>query len=172
MSWHNLINNVLKQKWPQRLWKYDCYYVCHGIKLIRVNHWRHLWQQRHTDTGTECCIKYRSYIIRDDSRLAPSQWETSLQSNVVSHWLGANLESALQNASAVAAHVLPNNETWNYHGHMKLPKIARIHQVNTNKNNLCDAFPATGLTWCRHQMETFSASLALCAENSPVIGAM
>ena len=30
-----------------------------------------------------------------DSRLAPSQWETSLQSNAVSHWLGANLESAL-----------------------------------------------------------------------------
>ena len=33
---------------------------------------------------------------RADSRLAPSQWETSLQSNAVSHWLGANLESALQ----------------------------------------------------------------------------
>ena len=30
-----------------------------------------------------------------DSRLAPSQWETSLQSNAVSHWLGANLESTL-----------------------------------------------------------------------------
>ena len=30
-----------------------------------------------------------------DSRLAPSQWETSLQSNAVSYWLGANLESAL-----------------------------------------------------------------------------
>ena len=29
------------------------------------------------------------------SRLAPSQRETSLQSNVVFHWLGANLESAL-----------------------------------------------------------------------------
>ena len=28
-------------------------------------------------------------------RLAPSQWETSLQSNAVSHWLGAKLESAL-----------------------------------------------------------------------------
>ena len=26
---------------------------------------------------------------------APSQWETLLQSNVISHWLGANLESAL-----------------------------------------------------------------------------
>ena len=32
---------------------------------------------------------------RVDSRLAPSQWETSLQSNTVSHWLGTNLESAL-----------------------------------------------------------------------------
>ena len=30
-----------------------------------------------------------------DSRLAPSQWETSLQSNAISHWLGENLESAL-----------------------------------------------------------------------------
>ena len=33
--------------------------------------------------------------IRPDSRLPPSQWKTSLQSNVVSHWLGTNLESAL-----------------------------------------------------------------------------
>ena len=33
--------------------------------------------------------------IRADCRLAPSQWETSLQSNAVSHWLGTNLESAL-----------------------------------------------------------------------------
>ena len=33
------------------------------------------------------------YVSRADSRLAPSQWETSLQSNAVSHWLGANLES-------------------------------------------------------------------------------
>ena len=33
--------------------------------------------------------------IRADTRYAPSQWETSLQSNALSHWLGANLESAL-----------------------------------------------------------------------------
>ena len=32
---------------------------------------------------------------RADSRLVPSQWETSLQSKAVSHWLGTNLESAL-----------------------------------------------------------------------------
>ena len=35
--------------------------------------------------------KHRAY-----SRFAPSQWETSLQSNAISHWLGANLESALK----------------------------------------------------------------------------
>ena len=33
--------------------------------------------------------------IRADSRFAPSQWETSLQSNTISNWLGTNLESAL-----------------------------------------------------------------------------
>ena len=32
---------------------------------------------------------------RADSKLSPGQWETSLQSNAVSHWLGANLEWAL-----------------------------------------------------------------------------
>ena len=40
-----------------------------------------------------CCIRH--ILTRADSRLAPSQWETSLQSKTVSHWLGANLESAL-----------------------------------------------------------------------------
>ena len=34
-------------------------------------------------------------IYRADSRFEPSQWETSLQSNAVSHWLGTSLESAL-----------------------------------------------------------------------------
>ena len=38
----------------------------------------------------------RDYIeYRADSRLVPSQWET-LQNNALSHWLGANLESALE----------------------------------------------------------------------------
>ena len=43
-------------------------------------------------------VSYEPYHeIRVDPRLAPSQWETSLQSNAVSHWLGANLESSLWN---------------------------------------------------------------------------
>ena len=33
-------------------------------------------------------------VNRIDSKLAPSQWETLLQSNAVSRWLGANLGSA------------------------------------------------------------------------------
>ena len=36
-----------------------------------------------------------STLCKANSRLAPSQWETSFQSNVVSHWLGAKPESAL-----------------------------------------------------------------------------
>ena len=36
-----------------------------------------------------------SYYFRADSRFAPSQWETALLCNDISHWLGANLESAL-----------------------------------------------------------------------------
>ena len=39
-------------------------------------------------------IRVNDYF-RADTRLAPSQWEMSLQCNVVSHWLGARLESAL-----------------------------------------------------------------------------
>ena len=34
--------------------------------------------------------------IRTDSRFVPSQWETPLLCNDVSHWLGANLESVLK----------------------------------------------------------------------------
>ena len=37
---------------------------------------------------------YVQWHSRADSRIAPSKWETSLQSKAVSHWLGANLESA------------------------------------------------------------------------------
>ena len=37
----------------------------------------------------------RQIVLRADSRFALSQWETPLQSNAVSNWLGANQESAL-----------------------------------------------------------------------------
>ena len=37
---------------------------------------------------------------RADSGFVPSQWETSLQSNAVSHWLGTNLELGLCSEAA------------------------------------------------------------------------
>ena len=40
-------------------------------------------------------LLYDRNINGADSRFAPSQWETALLCNNVSHWLGANLESAL-----------------------------------------------------------------------------
>ena len=45
---------------------------------------------------------------RTDSSFAPSQWETSLQSNAVSNWLGAKLESGLEN-SVVICHAIYQN---------------------------------------------------------------
>ena len=48
------------------------------------------------DVGTAVSVKscvhgvVRYWYIRSDSRLALSQWETSLQSNAVSHWLDAH----------------------------------------------------------------------------------
>ena len=54
-------------------------------------------------TRPNICSKNRTWLVKCTdfrpvatySRFAPSQWEASLQSNAVSHWLGANLESAL-----------------------------------------------------------------------------
>ena len=41
------------------------------------------------------CLAPLWWYHRAELRLVPSQWETSLQSNAVSHWMGANLVSAL-----------------------------------------------------------------------------
>ena len=51
-----------------------------------------MWQaiSRTSGTSTHCI-----YMPRLILRLAPRKWETSLQSNAVSHWQDANLESAL-----------------------------------------------------------------------------
>ena len=51
------------------------------------------------------------YYIRADSWLASSQWETSLQSNAVSHWMGANLKSALYMINIYIIHIVDNVHT-------------------------------------------------------------
>ena len=45
------------------------------------------------------------WAIRADSRLAPSQWQTELLCNDVSHWLDASLESALVMIYTDSAHM-------------------------------------------------------------------
>ena len=47
---------------------------------------------------------------RADSRFAPSQWETALLCNNVSHWLGASLESVLLllMAKGITTHIIIN----------------------------------------------------------------
>ena len=56
--------------------------VCHSKK----NH-LHSW---HLNNITPHVYSWRNTLLvyRADSRLMPSQWETSLQSNGASHWLG------------------------------------------------------------------------------------
>ena len=49
---------------------------------------------KHYKTACKFHGMYCTYT-RADSRFAPSQWETALLCNDVSHWLGASLESAL-----------------------------------------------------------------------------
>ena len=55
-------------------------------------------------------------------------------------------------------------ETWNFKGPHHCPLVTVIHQWPVEYHH---KWPAT---WWRHQMETFSGLLALCAGNSPVSG--
>ena len=54
------------------------------------------------ETLSVTCHTGRWINSKADSRLAPSQWEMSLQSNAISHWLGKNLESALNSQGGMA----------------------------------------------------------------------
>ena len=80
---------------------------CRWFETQSRSLWRHcnacrrlLWKRDHQNE--ENCIRFHLWVTtndadRADSGLVPSQWETSLQSNVISHWLGTNLhvDSAL-----------------------------------------------------------------------------
>ena len=54
-----------------------------------------------------------------------------------------------------------------------MPKnIDNIHNklLNISRKYFVTNLQKIDVAWWRHQMETFSALLALCAENSPVTG--
>ena len=68
-----------------------------GIWLERgytVSEWQKIFFVPSYFLITPKCISVTN--IRTDSRFAPSQWETPLLCNDISHWLGTNLESTLK----------------------------------------------------------------------------
>ena len=66
-------------------------------------------------TGICYAISQNNIIIR----LSPSHWETSLQSNAVSHWLDVNLESSLILINYTALSIIQSGMHHNSPGRMK-----------------------------------------------------
>ena len=66
--------------------------------------------------------------------------------------------------------------TWNYYQVGPAPRGSflipwgGLARCSTCPTKFCLSCPNRLVSWWRHQMETFSALLALCAGNSPVIG--
>ena len=63
---------------------------CVNLQILRQEITARLSSEMLSDRGLEVLTR------KAESELASSQRETSLQSNAVSHWLGANLESTLR----------------------------------------------------------------------------
>ena len=82
-----------------------------------------LCRDEYIDTQTE------TGCHRADSKFAPSQWATSLQSNAVSHWQGANLESTLLwcGVAAVALTVHHVSRPLTHWTQDKWPSIRKLH---------------------------------------------
>ena len=76
--------------------------------LVQIMAWRlqdhkPLFEPNMVSLLTHISINQPQWVksnTRADSRFAPSQWETSLQSNAVSHWLGADQGSTLNTSSS------------------------------------------------------------------------
>ena len=83
-----------------------------------------------------------NFILRTDSRFAPKQWKTSLQSIAVSHWLGTNLESVLKLAQG---HISSHVYTCKYPSHVRISFncIWIEHTYDMEKPNTCHKRPVT-----------------------------
>ena len=79
-------------------------------------------------------------IFRPGSRLAHNQWETALQSTAISHWLGANLESALNNACWIQKREPPR--------HAPLPRCqGSQHTKAAHSVQVCEIPGACTASW-------------------------
>ena len=73
---------------------------------------------------------------RADSRLALNQWDTSLQTNIVPHWLGANLEPALYvkyYGDSRTQQMALLSQTWCWRQGVCLKKKKKNNPKKTNK---------------------------------------
>ena len=94
----------LSKRWTRRWFETQSRSLCRHCNETICHKYGHLLRQKKHNVDTilvyahlcvpiQYCTNTISY--KADSSLAPSQWETALLCNDVSHWLGASLESAL-----------------------------------------------------------------------------
>ena len=126
-------HNINTWKLEQNGWYYannisKWIFFCDSISLYFVHAAQQTiciqWFRQRLGIDQDFCIYIRH--IRDPSRYAPSQWETSLHCNDVSHWLGAYLDWSL---------------------HMRVIHCCRDHQILTVwfQVTLVDVFRYFGL---------------------------
>ena len=120
-------------------------------------------------THTHIC--WLQNIHRADSRFVPSQWETSLLCNHVSHWLGANLESALHCAPDSHLCPLPCSQAtlcwwWSFRSLLNRDNIRYNTYVNLDSHSV-------SMYWgTQHILAFFAWGILECSNNSysPLIG--
>ena len=96
-----------------------------------------------------------STISRADSRFAPSQWETALLCNDVSHWLGASLESVLHFNGLMQKRQLFSDakETSLLHWY-NIASVSPKYSIHNKHGNSCDF-----KVWKHHSMMLWFQSL-------------
>ena len=90
------------------------------------------WLYTYPDTVTHG-IHNLQHNIRYDSGFAPSQWETALLNDDVSHWLGADLESAL--STKVIYDSIGRHLTW-IRSYIIIPQLLQTWQYPCRVNIL------------------------------------
>ena len=108
--WHHTIFSTYMILSPKGRMKNTNDFLSRTIFEVTLSFRGYMTAHGHTIVSLSMKLQYP--IHRADSRFAPSQWETWLQSNAVSHWLGANLESAVHTVPKVP--YMPSTQ-WIFH---------------------------------------------------------
>ena len=130
-----LIFRILKPTWPEY----------HHFLIFTGNDRLLGYKNASTSESVALCDSISGVILG----LMPSQWETSLQSNTVSHWLAANLESAL-NLILVCLCVSKSRECKNriiIFTPVGKPRLAGIDKINISIRYTVLKLPTTPLWW-------------------------